>query len=645
MQCIYSEANPSPTCSFTLYMVGSNTVSSVGGCSISYDLDQSSLVSCTAGNIVGSRSSDNQTITVVPAQRILHFNVDGANVTDNNVTSYLGKNVTFSCSIGFSDELKTSFYFFHESNNIGSEQSFDLTLKPSDTGNYSCTSMDSFGNYSASMYLDVLYISESIANKIATSQFVIESSESNYLLRSDQQLTMNCNPSDANPPATCSWQLCSDSSCQTLTSDGGCLISVDHSVSSTVTCAAGNRVGNISSTEQTVDVVPVERQVHFNVSGNNVTNDGSINSTTYLGESIMISCSVPYENELSTTYSLKLPNNSAVAQSSIQFPSVSRFDSGGYECHTNDQFGNFSAAIYLNVIYAATQDEIPTCNWNLNETGICFVVFFSNPNSQFVSLSKDEHTVASDDSTIIKSTGDQGQQTFTFNRRNVENSDVGRYNLTVKSSSSSLFSNSVLYFNIVIEGNTDGNGEPPGTAGLSTGAIAGIIVGVVVVILCAAGYGVNKWRSGSQKKNGSQSNELYPTGSDNRTLADQPSYIDVTANDSTQINSDYQRNYEVVGPAEDENGYLAVNGSTTGHLRNRASNSQLETDNAGYIVLNGEESNAESNNQGNASSSSKRYENIEGAYDDVITAPRVHTENGSRRYENVEGPYDEINNS
>ncbi|XP_076802882.1 uncharacterized protein LOC143446908 [Clavelina lepadiformis] len=557
------------------------------------------------------------------------------------MTSYLGKNVTFSCSIGLRDELKTSFYFFHENNNIGRGQSFDLTLQPSDTGNYSCTSMDSFGNYSASIYLDVLYISESIADKIATSQFVIESSESNYLLRSDQQLTMNCTPSDANPPATCSWQLCSDSRCQTLTSDGDCLITVDLNASSTVTCAASNRAGNISSAEQTVDVIPVERQIHFNVSGNNVANDGSINSTTYLGESIMISCSVPYKNELSTTYSLKLPNNSAVAHSSIQFPSVSRFDTGGYECHTNDQFGSFSAAIYLNVIYAATQDEIPTCNWNLNETGICSVVFFSNPNSQFVSLSKDEQTVASDGSMSIKSTGDQGQQSFTFNRKNVENSDVGRYNLTVKSSNSSLFSSSVLYFNIVNEG----NGEPMGTPGLSTGAIAGIIAGVVVVILCAAGYGIYRWRRGSQKKNGSQSNEMYPTGSGNRTLTDQPGYIEVTGNDSTQISSDHQRNYEVVGPAEDENGYLAANGSTTGHLRNRASNSQLETDNAGYIVLNGEESNADSNNQGNASSSSKRYENIEGAYDDVITAPRAHTEKSSRRYENVEGPYDEINNS
>ncbi|CAK8677351.1 unnamed protein product [Clavelina lepadiformis] len=156
MQCIYTEANPPANCNFIFHMTRSNTVSSVSGCSISYDLDQSSLVSCTAENIVGSKSSDNQTITVVPAQRILHFNVDGADVTDNNVTSYLGQNVTFSCCIGFSDELKTSFCIFHESNNIGSEQSFDLTLQPSDTGNYSCTSMDSFGNYSASIYLDVL---------------------------------------------------------------------------------------------------------------------------------------------------------------------------------------------------------------------------------------------------------------------------------------------------------------------------------------------------------------------------------------------------------------------------------------------------------------------------------------------------------
>ncbi|XP_076802880.1 uncharacterized protein LOC143446906 [Clavelina lepadiformis] len=647
MQCIYGEANPPANCNFTFHMTQSNIVSTVSGCSISYEIDQSSLVSCTAGNEVGSRSSNNETITVVPAQRNFEFNVTGSNITNTGegVASYSGENVTFSCNIAFSDQLNTTYELKVSDKKLNSEQSFDLKpVKPSNTGNYSCTTVDSFGSYSSSIYLDVLYLSSSVVNTIEISQYVIESSESNYLLRSDQNLTMNCIPSDANPPATCSWQLCSDSRCQTLTSDGGCLISVDLNASSNVTCAAENVVGNISSAEQTVDVIPAERQVQFNVTGSNITNDGSINSTTYLGESIMISCSVSYENELSTAYLIKLPDNTMISQSSKLFSSVTHDDSGDYICITSDQFGSFNAAIYLNVIYAATQDDkIPTCNWNLNETGICSVVFFSNPNSQFVSLSKNGSLVAGDGSMTIESTGDQ--QTFTFIRAQVTNSDNGRYELTVKSSSGSLFSNSVLLFHIEVVDNTDGNGEPPGTPGLSTGAIAGIIAGVVVVILCAAGYGVYRWRSGPQKKNGSQSNEMYPTVSGNHVLTDQPGYIDVDANNSTQINSDNQRNYEVVGPAEDENGYLAVNGSTTGHLRNRASNSQLETDNAGYVVLNGEESSAQSNNQGNASSSSKRYENIEGAYDDVITTPSAHTENGSRRYENVEGPYDEISNS
>ncbi|XP_076799902.1 uncharacterized protein LOC143444996 [Clavelina lepadiformis] len=547
------------------------------------------------------------------------------------------------------------FYFDNVGYILKKEVAFTLQLQREDNGKpilcqaitpYTEIPIHNNTGRSLTETVNVLYISSSVSNKIETSQYVIEASESNYLLRSDQQLTMNCIPSDANPPATCSWQLCSDSRCQTLTSDGGCLITVDLNASSTVTCAAENVVGNVSSTEQTVDVIPVERQVQFNVTGRNITNDGSINSTTYVGESIMISCRLSYENELNTTYLIKLPNNSMISQSSKLFSSVTRFDSGDYICNTNDQFGSFNAAIYLNIIYAATQDDkIPTCEWNLNETEICSVVLFSNPNSQFVSLSTNGSSVASDGSMTIESTGDQDQQTFTFIRTQVTNSDNGRYELTVKSSSSSLFSNSVLYFDIEVVDNTDGNGEPPGTPGLSTGAIAGIIAGVVVVILCSAGYGVYKWRSGTQKKNGNHPNELYPTGSRDHVLTDQPGYIEFPANNSTQINSDNQRKYEVVGPAEDENGYLAVNGSTTGHLRNRASNSQLETDNAGYIVLNGEESNAQSNNQGNTSSSSRRYENIKGAYDDVITAPRAHTVNGSRRYENVEGPYDEINNS
>ncbi|CAK8677329.1 unnamed protein product [Clavelina lepadiformis] len=249
------------------------------------------------------------------------------------------------------------FYFGNVGYTLNKDDAFSRTLQREDNMKLiSCqaitpyTEVNNSTGQSLTETVNVMYISSSVSNKIETSQYVIEASESNYLLRSDQQLTMNCIPSDANPPATCSWQLCSDSRCQTLTSDGGCLITVDLNASSTVTCAAENVVGNVSSTEQTVDVIPVERQVQFNVSGSNITNDGSINSTTYLGESIMISCSVSYENEMSTTYLIKLPDSSMISQSSKMFSSVTRDDTGDYICITKDQFGNFNAAIYLNVI-------------------------------------------------------------------------------------------------------------------------------------------------------------------------------------------------------------------------------------------------------------------------------------------------------
>ncbi|CAK8677357.1 unnamed protein product [Clavelina lepadiformis] len=496
---------------------------------------------------------------------------------------------------------------------------------------------------SDSQYLSVPEVSgsgdgpDTVVSKVELSQYTIVANKG-YLLRSDEDLTMQCIYSEANPPANCNFTFHMTQS-NTVSSVSGCSISYDLDQSSLVSCTAGNEVGSKSSNNETITVVPAQRIPEFNVTVSNITSTGGY-MMSYLGEDVNFSCTISYSDELNTTYLLYQSNNIINSGPSVTL-SAKPSDTGNYSCTTMDSFGTYSSSIYLDVLYAATQDDkLPTCNWNLNETGICSVVIFSNPNSQFVSLSKNGSSVASDGSMTIESTGDQGQQTFTFTRTQVTNSDNGRYELIVKSSTSSLFSNSVLYFDIEVVDNTDGNGEPPGTPGLSTGAIAGIIAGVVVVILCAAGYGVYRWRSGSQKKNGSQSNERYPTGSGNHTLTDQPGYIDVTANDSTQINSHNQRNYEVVGPAEDENGYLAVNGSTTGHLRNRAFNSQPETDNAGYVVFNGEESNAESNNQGNASSSSKRYENIEGAYDEVITTPSAHTEKSSRRYENVEGPYD-----
>ncbi|XP_076801175.1 uncharacterized protein LOC143445755 isoform X2 [Clavelina lepadiformis] len=542
-----------------------------------------------------------------------------SSIDGNKLTVVEGNDLTLTCNYDDVIPAGDTSRFYIGRNSYTRTQGLPFILSPiqrSDNNKIvSCQAITPYTDLypasarSSEYTLDVFYISSSVINKIETSQFVIEASESNYLLRSDRQLTMNCTPSDANPPATCSWQLCSDSRCQTLTSDGGCLITVDLNASSNVTCAAENIVGNVTSAEQTVNVVPAERQVQFNVTGSNVTNDGSINSTTYLGESIMISCSVSYENELNTTYLIKLPNNSMISQSSKLFSSLTRDDSGDYICSTNDQFGSFNAAIYLNVIYAPQEDDVTTsddCN---------------------------DQPVTTDGMMTIKSNGDE--QTFEFQKNEVTSSDNGTYTLTVQSSNKYIFHHNVqIIFHIIVAD------EPPPTPGLSIGAIIGISCGVAIIFISVAAYAVFRWRRGTKMEN--ESGSIYTNEHHNQIPLDQPAYIEVVGNDSTQMNSHNQSHYEVVGPAQDDNGYLVVNGNTSGDVTKETSNFQPETDNAGYVVLNGRHD-AESNNQGNESSSSKRYENIDGAYDDVITAPHPHTEfhngqprNESKPYENIE---------
>ncbi|CAK8677420.1 unnamed protein product [Clavelina lepadiformis] len=473
--------------------------------------------------------------------------------------------------------------------------------------------------------LDVLYTSSSVINKIETSQFVIEASESNYLLRSDQQLTMNCTPSDANPPATCRWQLCSDSRCQTLTSDGGCLITVDLNASSNVTCAAGNRAGNTTSAEQTVDVIQLERQIWFNVNGINLTNDGNKIWTTYLGDSVTISCRVLYQNELNTTYSITLPNNTIIPRSSVKFPSVSYLNRGEYICKTNDQFGHFRDAITLDVIYAAQQYEITTCSWNVGQDRTCSIVFFSNPTSKFVTVTKQGSLykgfpAINDGPNVIKH--EDVQQNFEFHKTHVNISDNGTYTLVVRSSDMYSFPNNVpIVFRImVVDISSDIDNSRPIP---SLGAIIGIICvsAVFIIFMVKTAYAVCKWRKTSGKKDVSRDIKNHdidiPLNAPARTNRQkeeiqlgQSCYVEFSGNDSLQ-NDEREKLNEEIESDEDEDGYLVVAGSNPGQKRSRASSSHLSTDNAGYLILS-EEFACENDNQGHAASNSTHYENVGG---------------------------------
>ncbi|XP_076803093.1 uncharacterized protein LOC143447054 isoform X2 [Clavelina lepadiformis] len=474
---------------------------------------------------------DNLQCWTAPNVTLASSSIEGG----NQLTVVEGNDLTLTCD--YNDVIPSGsisrFYFGENSFTRIKGEPFALPAQRSDDSKIvSCQAVSPYTDlYPASgkspeYELDVLYISSSVTNKIETSQYVIEASESNYLLRSDQQLTMNCTPSDANPPATCSWQLCSDSSCQTLTSDGGCLITVDLNASSTVTCAAENIVGNVTSAEQSIDVVPVERkvqfnvtgskverQLQFNVTGSNVVNNGNAKFVIPYGESILMSCSISYQDQLNTTYNLKLPNNTNIPQSSIQFSTVPNFYDQDYVCNTNDQFGNFSSTVYL-------------------------IFFIIDP----------------------------------------------------------------IHF----------------------GAIIGIsCVVAIIIIISVAAFVVFRRRKGLQKRS---RNDTTSESRDNIQIpVDQPGYIESPGNDFTKKNSDTnnKKQHEVIVPAKDDGDYVVMSKLT----------------------------NAKSNNEEVGVTSTESYENIEGAYEEVINTSKTHIEdlshgpsNGSKIYENEEGPHQEIKN-
>ncbi|CAK8677404.1 unnamed protein product [Clavelina lepadiformis] len=514
--CNPSKANPSPICTWNFPSVKSTPISSTQGCKISLHLSQSSLVSCTAQNKAGSSSSNNQTITVVPKKRKLEFIVTGKNVTktDGIVTSYLGKIVTFSCSVGFSDQLNTT-YKLRAGERCYNKQSFDLTLKPSNTGNYSCTSMDSFGTYSASIYLDVLYAPDTVTSKVELSQYTIVVEEG-YLLRSDEILTMQCIYSEANPSPNCTWTIYITQS-NTDISITGCNISYNLDQSSLIYCTAGNKAGSKSSSGQTVTVVPAQRSLEFKVTGSNITNTGGF-ITSYLGENVTFSCSIEYSDRLNTIFLLKRPGKRHETRKSFEL-SLESSDTGNYSCTTEDSFGNDSSSIYLDVLYAARQHEVITCNWNVNESGICVVVFFSNPKSHFVILTKNDLPVTHDESMTIQSNGDQ--QNFTFSKTEVLSSDNGNYTLTVRSVDNESFpENALINFTIVV---ADGPLVDTGIAWLQPVIIGASVVGAFC--LCVMIFVIVQRRCGANKTGGvTHANPAFNGDSDEKEERINPLY-------------------------------------------------------------------------------------------------------------------------
>ncbi|CAK8677339.1 unnamed protein product [Clavelina lepadiformis] len=232
--------------------------------------------------------------------------------------------------------------------------------------------------------VDVLYRPSFAKSQVSASKYFLEVGNDEYLIRSDQNLTLFCS-SDANPAASCIWTVCGKS-CVNISSTHTTDCSMDYhlSTNSSISCTATNDYGFASSKMQKVTIVPLTRTVSFGKADDMPKRDRIVTSQT--GNNMKLSCHISYEDELATEFKIFLPNGTIVKQSMLEVVSLTTADAGNYTCVTSDLFGSFDASVYLDVQYAPYQVTTTSCTWVMEETGVCDVIIFSNPEVEFSSL-------------------------------------------------------------------------------------------------------------------------------------------------------------------------------------------------------------------------------------------------------------------
>ncbi|XP_076803671.1 uncharacterized protein LOC143447449 [Clavelina lepadiformis] len=354
---------------------------------------------------------------------------------ESNLTVKEGDDLEVTCDYAqtFPQSNQSTFYIGDEAvkEDYG-VPSIVTSLTPSDNNktvscqaNSPLTDIEKFNDLGTSLmyYINVIYGPRDVTNTIVLSQYVVEGARENeYVVRSDQNITMSCG-SDANPPAGCRWHLNDE-----LSSTTGCTTTFHFSDATNVTCVADNGIEAVMGAVQLITLVDVERQTQL--SDDVTTNNGSVK--TRLGDSFTFVCSVDYEEELATKFRWLLPNTSFIMDSTFTISSLRQSDSGKYTCLTEDQFGNGNSSIFLDILYAAYQEIAPSCGWNLNQAGLCEVTFQANPSSYFVEILKVGYPAMNQGSNSITSL--DSTQKYFFVREQVTSSDAGSYTLLVSSS-------------------------------------------------------------------------------------------------------------------------------------------------------------------------------------------------------------------
>nr|XP_026694781.1 basement membrane-specific heparan sulfate proteoglycan core protein-like [Ciona intestinalis] len=532
-----------------------------------------------------------------------------------NNTICAGNIATFQCTAsgGVPSLDRVEIYFNNQKQMLVGNTWTSNPLSSSNNGDIvecrainSYTAMQEYTNLGRdSKTLNVHYSATNPKFETKFTDLLINSS-SDYLLRSDETLTMNCS-ADGNPAVTCNWS-CSSTNCGSLPNT--CEINnVNVIGSTTITCTVGNGVcgGGTTSITQHITVVPVTPGVPYIVVDGSTTTASTI--TRNKTESLSLACGIENQNEINTKIIWKKDGiiKSGTSLGILNIKNLSPEDTGSYSCHTSDAFGNFSSSLYVDVYYAAegfavndgTTSHSNICTWYIAPPGprSCTITFSLNPTTYTTTLTKDGAMVTNDATNQPQTST---SQSFVFTRNQPSFNDSGNYTLRINNG---IFKNTFT-FNISVINEVQPTPPPPipppDNLGVIIGAaIGGVVAFILIIILVVFCLRQQNNKEHKDKEVTGRSNIGMEAEHGYYEVADRSPYQNeqVTANIRATQSTNYENLKDNVNVTRDEQGYADIQG---------VGPSVVTTTNDGYETFIGRKYENMSRNQQNES----QYEHV-----------------------------------
>ncbi|XP_078490936.1 uncharacterized protein LOC104265904 [Ciona intestinalis] len=158
-----ANANPPPNYRWKICSISNNCTTRNGniynGSGATLNTNTSSMI-CIAQNFLGDTASKTINLTVVSTNRSVNIRTkpNTKYLNESRLETNLTDNITVTCNVDHQNQLNTTHTWRLPNGTTIIKQTLEFqSLAPTDTGNYTCVTNDVFGNFSNSIYIDVIY--------------------------------------------------------------------------------------------------------------------------------------------------------------------------------------------------------------------------------------------------------------------------------------------------------------------------------------------------------------------------------------------------------------------------------------------------------------------------------------------------------